>query len=288
MRRAVEQPGEGEGGGRVAPVPCEGMEGIEFRAVVRPVLRVKTRDAGAEFLRREQCGVGHRGAEGAAGEGGEWDESDAQAGAALDQAKFRGAGPEGVFVLHGHHGVDGVAAFQGVGADFAEAVAEDFALFDKALHSARQIFGRNLRVVAMGVEEGDMVDAQPFQRAFQFRAQVVGAVVDATSGVVREGGLGGDTGAVAAGLEPLADHRLADALTIAVGGVEEGDAVIPCGVEGAQGFGLGRRAEHAAEGQAAEAEGRDRGAVPAEVPLPHRRLLPFGGRRRDRAAMVKR
>ena len=107
-----------------------------------------------------RSGLLSAGAEGAAGEGGEWDESDAQAGAALDQAKFRGAGPEGVFVLHGHHGVDGVAAFQGVGADFAEAVAEDFAFFVKALHGSCQVFCRDIGVVAVGVEQRHMIRAK--------------------------------------------------------------------------------------------------------------------------------
>lgn len=128
--------------------------------------------------------------------------------AALDQAQFGRARPERVFVLHGHDRVDGVAAFQRVGADFGQAVAQDFAFLDKPLHGASKILGRDLRIVAVGVEEGDVVGSEAFQRAFEFGPQMFGPVVDAAGGVVGEGGLGGNVWALAGAFQPGTDDGL--------------------------------------------------------------------------------
>ena len=172
---------------------------------------------------------------------------------------------------------------QALGRDVRGGDVADLALADELVEGAERLLGRRHLVVAMRVEQVDVVGLQALQGLLGRRADVVGREPLA---IGLRADLRGehDRVAVAARRHPAPDDllRLAAAvarhpLRVAVGGVDEVAAGVRVGVEHGEGLGLvGRPSEHVAA-QAQRVHGEvGRGDVAHASNLPGR-----GGQARD-------
>jgi len=170
--------------------------------------------------------------------------------------------------------VHGARAAESVGRDLAEADRADRPGFDVAGEFADRILDRDPPVDPVDVIEVDPVDSEPSQRPLQAVADVLGTVVEHAPavGLTTNGELGRESNSGAAAYvlgQEFADHRLADALAVDVGGVPEVDAELERPRERTHRLALVRRSVEAAETHAAEADRRNRSVTP-KPPAIHR------------------
>src|SRR5208337_4417286 len=173
-------------------------------------------------------------------------------GAGLNQPELGIARPQRIFRLHRCDRVHRARSAERVRRDLAEADRADRPGFDVAGEFADGVLDRDPPVDAMDVKEVDAVEAEPSQRPLQAVADMFRAVVEHAPAVrlPTDGELGRerDPGPAAPVLgQELADHRLADALAVDVGGVPEVDAELERAGEGAHRLALARRSVEAAE-----------------------------------------
>ena len=109
----------------------------------------------------------------------------------------------------------------------------DLALGDQLPDGPGHVLHRHVGIDAVLVEEVDAVGAQPLERGFEDRADLLGPAIQAagTGAVQVEAELGGDHHLVADGLERLADHFFILVGAIDLGGIEEGDAAVERGAD---------------------------------------------------------
>ena len=92
-------------------------------------------------------------------------------------------------------GVDHVDLFYVHRRDLGIAEAPDFTLLDQPDERFGHLFDRNRRIAPMHIEQIDMVDTEPGERAVKFRFEMLGAVIEGSGARVRilgDGGLGRD------------------------------------------------------------------------------------------------
>src|SRR6476469_9077877 len=162
----------------------------------------------------------------------------------------------------------------------------DLALFDQVADSACDVLDRYVGIDAVLVKQVDGLDAEPFERAFDRRADMLGtavhAAVRARVRIEIEAELGRDHDPVAEGAKRLPDHFLVFERAVHFGGVEEGHSAIDGGADELDPVilrKLGRVTK--ADAHAAKSDGRDFEAAAAEFTRLHVRAPSneFGRRR---------
>src|SRR4249919_4134942 len=153
---------------------------------------------------------------------------------------------------------------------FRQTEVPDLALLDQVLDCSRDLFDWNVRIDTVLVEKIDGVDAQPLERGLGDFPDVFRPTVEPsaalTAGVDLEPELGGDHHLAPNGRERLAHQLLVRVRAVDLGGVEERHAEIHGRADHADHVPLVLgRAVAGAHSHAAEPEGRDFEALPAEL-----------------------
>ena len=137
-------------------------------------------------------------------------------------------------VLARRHRLHGVGLADVFGARFRKPEMPGLAFRDQLLDRGRDVFHRNGRIDAVPIEQVDMVGPQPLQRSFDHLADVLGSVIEPDNLALLvdlEAELRADQRLVANRLQRLADQLLVHERTVALRGVEEGDATIDGGAD---------------------------------------------------------
>jgi hypothetical protein len=122
-----------------------------------------------------------------------------------------------------------------------------------------------------------VIDAEPLETRLAGDRHVVGPAVDEAALAVRAAHvaeLRGNQHLVTPAAEGLAQKLLVLAEPVGVRGVKQCDAEFDRPVDGGGGFGVVRYPVIGTHARAPEPDGRDTGAVPAELPMLHAFFLP--------------
>ena len=158
-----EEPGECDLGGGGVLVAGDGFEQVDEGAVGLHGVGGEAGEGAAEVVAGERCGLVDFACEEAFAEGAVGDEADAELFEGRDDLGFGAAPPEGVLVLEGGDGLDGVGAADGLDAGFGEAEVLDLAFGDELLDGAGDVFDGDLGVDAVLVEEIDVVGLEALE-----------------------------------------------------------------------------------------------------------------------------
>src|SRR5512135_3925560 len=109
------------------------------------------------------------------------DEADAQFSDRGEDLVLGIAAPQRILSLQSSDRVDRVSPADGRGCRFAQAEVAHLPLLHQLRHRADGVFDGDVRIDTMLVEEVDVVDSQPSERAFARLAHVRGAAVYAPS-----------------------------------------------------------------------------------------------------------